>query len=402
MNDNKLRRLAKQDIKLRNLAKQVVGISKETEKKKTSPYDTIATVRRVEGNTVYVHIPGGVDETPVEKTINAHKGDSVSVRVSGGRAFLFGNASSPPTDDRVANIARSTATTAHEKAVIAEETAEVADTNATSARQTAEVADTNATSARQTAEAILIYDHGYIPDEENPDIKHFTAYLYRGGVDVKTEFDEEQFTWYLKTEDGETYKGYGYTKDFDITECGYGAEVIGKFTTTDDSELLTSNNDTLTNNNNIPYSVRATGEHVRISDLSVLTSIYPTDKLLVSGAEDEHLVTVSSLQDYFDQHLDKQVLFNTTAGWNEQGMLVSKTNTLYIYTDYQVIDGDTIAGIKVGDGNAYLIDLPFTDKALMNHIADNTRHITNSEREFWNNKVRCYYAGTDQLIFTTN
>ena len=68
-------------------------------KPKTSAYDTIATVRRVEGNTAWVHIPGGLDETPVKMTVNAQAGDTVQVRVSGGSAFIVGNATAPPTDD---------------------------------------------------------------------------------------------------------------------------------------------------------------------------------------------------------------------------------------------------------------------------------------------------------------
>lgn len=70
--------------------------------RKTSAYDTQATIRRIEGNTAWVHIPGGVDETPVQMTINAKEGDQVQVRVSGGRAFLVGNATAPPTDDSYA------------------------------------------------------------------------------------------------------------------------------------------------------------------------------------------------------------------------------------------------------------------------------------------------------------
>ena len=70
--------------------------------RKTSAYDTQATIRRIEGNTAWVHIPGGVDETPVQMTINAKEGDTVQVRVSGGRAFLVGNATAPPTDDSYA------------------------------------------------------------------------------------------------------------------------------------------------------------------------------------------------------------------------------------------------------------------------------------------------------------
>lgn len=67
--------------------------------KSTQPYDTRAEVVRVSGSTAYVHIPGGVAETPVTMTIACKKGDTVQVRVSGGRAWIAGNETAPPTDD---------------------------------------------------------------------------------------------------------------------------------------------------------------------------------------------------------------------------------------------------------------------------------------------------------------
>ncbi len=75
-------------------------------KKGTSPYDTTATVVRVEGSTAWVHIPGGVDETPVAMSINAKPGDTVRVRVAGGQAWTVGNDSAPPTDDTAATLAQ--------------------------------------------------------------------------------------------------------------------------------------------------------------------------------------------------------------------------------------------------------------------------------------------------------
>ena len=95
-----------------------------TTKKGTSPYDTQATVRRVDGTTLWVHIPGGVDETPVQKTVNAKPGDTVQVRVGGGRAWLVGNAIAPPTDDTTALIANETADVAMKRAKKAQETAD--------------------------------------------------------------------------------------------------------------------------------------------------------------------------------------------------------------------------------------------------------------------------------------
>ena len=92
-------------------------------KQTTTGYDTTAVVKRIEGGTAWVHIPGGVDETPVKLTIDAHAGDTVQVRVSGGSAWLVGNASAPPTDDRKAIEAREAADQAAIQALIAKQEA---------------------------------------------------------------------------------------------------------------------------------------------------------------------------------------------------------------------------------------------------------------------------------------
>ena len=89
------------------------------------PYDTTAEVVRVEDGVAWVHIDGGVEETPAELTINAVKGDMVKVRLVGGQAYLIGNGTAPPTDDRVANNALGAAKVANTRAVTAEEVANV-------------------------------------------------------------------------------------------------------------------------------------------------------------------------------------------------------------------------------------------------------------------------------------
>lgn len=88
-----------------SIVRAMVDAIRNADKSKTSPYDTQATVRRVENGVAWVHIPGGVDETPVKLTIAAAPGDVVQVRVAGGRAFLVGNATAPPTDDTTAKRA---------------------------------------------------------------------------------------------------------------------------------------------------------------------------------------------------------------------------------------------------------------------------------------------------------
>ena len=278
-------------------------------------------------------------------------------------------------------------------------------------------AQDTADSAKEIANNTLIYDHTYEytnrDEHGNPIEATFTAYLYRGGEDIKYEVDAEgnpkypptAFTWYLKTEDMEQSLGFGYMMVVDMTECGYGAEVIGKFTTADDNVLLTRAGAELRSVDDAPQTVRVSSESegsVRINDLAVATTLYDTDKLLVVGLEDEHLISLDGVEAYLNTHLDKQIFFDTTSGWSFQTSLVSKPNTFYVYTDYQTdSQGNNIAGIKVGDGNAYVVDLPFTDTVMMEHMHNSTIHITGAEREFWNNKVRCYYAGDEQVVFTT-
>lgn len=121
-----------------SVSKDLVDIIKGSDDKGTKAYDTPATVTRVDGSTVWVHIPGGVDETPVKKTINAKQGDTVQVRVSGGSAWLNGNASAPPTDDTQANVAVEYALVAGNAAESAVKSASIASEAAADAKATAD------------------------------------------------------------------------------------------------------------------------------------------------------------------------------------------------------------------------------------------------------------------------
>lgn len=107
---------------------------------KKKGYDTQAEVTRLDGDTVWVKIAGGDDETPVSRTNNANIGDSVLVRISGGRAWLLGNQTSPATDDTVANEANHQAYEALGMAASAGQSAELAKTAADVAIQSAEQA----------------------------------------------------------------------------------------------------------------------------------------------------------------------------------------------------------------------------------------------------------------------
>lgn len=92
---------------MNEFVKEIASAMKES---KTKAYDTVAKVLRVDEKTAYVHIDGGADETPAQMTINCKTGDTVKIRVSGGKAWLTGNITAPPTDDSVAIKANKTAT----------------------------------------------------------------------------------------------------------------------------------------------------------------------------------------------------------------------------------------------------------------------------------------------------
>ena len=138
--------------KIDEAVKEIVQALGEKENRKTSAYDTLATVLRVEGNTAWVHIDGGVDETPVSKTIACRKGDSVRVRVSNGTAFIVGNQTAPPTDDAEALVAKAVAKVADQNATEAKTTADGAQATANAVSGIANTALSRAQEAKQIAD----------------------------------------------------------------------------------------------------------------------------------------------------------------------------------------------------------------------------------------------------------
>lgn len=159
-------------------------------------------------------------------------------------------------------------------------------------------AQETASTAKEIAENTLIYDHSY---ELNADktVASFTAFLYRGGQDVKTEFKASQFLWWYKTESVEEYLGSGYTIDIDISDMGYGAHIIGRFVQTEEQALLSVDygsmkavgGETLT----VMTDANPNGESIRVRDLSKTTILALTDSVMVVTPEEEKLATVEAL-----------------------------------------------------------------------------------------------------------
>lgn len=138
-------------MSMNQVASDLYKALSESDDRKVKPYDTKAEVLRTEDNTVWVKIPGGVDETPVQKTNNANAGDQVMVRISGGRAWLLGNETSPATDDTQANAATQLAEGAGNLAKTAADSASEAQQNAQAAYNYADQAKKDAHDANESA-----------------------------------------------------------------------------------------------------------------------------------------------------------------------------------------------------------------------------------------------------------
>ena len=198
-------------------------------KTRTSAYDTPATVRRVENGVAYVHIDGGVDETPVNLTIDAKPGDTVMVRVSGGSAWIMGNGSSPPTDDTRANRAMKKAEDVEEAVVevvrSVESVSEVAD-------DAKEIAEAGREIAEATDQYFWVDASGThvatAPKESDPSgtngfnaLWNALGMLLRNGTNILAQFGQHAVAFY----DGDGNDGENIVASFgkDGGQVGYSS-----------------------------------------------------------------------------------------------------------------------------------------------------------------------------------
>lgn len=85
----------------------------------------------------------------------------------------------------------------------------------------------------------------------------------------------------------------------------------------------------------------------------------------------------------------------TTAYWDENRQYIPFSGQIIVYTDHKVVDGINYPAIKIGDGNAYVIDLPFVDGYLEGSS------VTQAEKDFWNSKISVYAIDPQQLLIFT-
>lgn len=103
---------------------------------------------------------------------------------------------------------------------------------------------------------------------------------------------------------------------------------------------------------------------------------------------------------------NSNLMMATTAQWAARNSYVAPEGTVIVYTDHETYTNNnttiTVPGIKISDGLAYVTDLPFIDDAvvhdLTDHLTDTVRHITSTERTFWNNKLNYDLSGETLIL----
>ena len=129
------------------------------------------------------------------------------------------------------------------------------------------------------------------------------------------------------------------------------------------------------------------GENIGESFAKLNELIEHVDSLEMTGVRGCELATVAFSGSYEDLN-NKPFVANTTAYWEAHPTIVSKLDTIYVYTDF---DKDTnnndIPGVKFGDGATYVDSLPF--------IAGT---VTQTMIQSWNDKVGVRLNAEDNTI----
>lgn len=109
-----------------------------------------------------------------------------------------------------------------------------------------------------------------------------------------------------------------------------------------------------------------------------------------------------------------QTRCGTTSQWNAMVGFVPLKGEQIVYLDYKPnpdSPGTFIPGVKIGDGDAFLVDLPFiyditnleqqvTDlqNGLTDHINHVSMHVSTNDRTTWNSKVTTSYTESDEEL----
>jgi hypothetical protein len=246
---------------------------------------------------------------------------------------------------------------------------------------------------------IKLYDGDVVTITTRPGVEW---YIHKGWYE---HAGVSSFGWYLIDKDHNTLP----VETIDLTLCSLvtklaagsiyndGAETYYSSLYTDyDADMLNRgfvSVDTIIQIDNLDRSKLTNGKIVRVNDYGGTSAYFAWNTTTDQWDEID-----------FGSSGDKEIYYGTTEYWNQQPQLLATKGKVYVYSDHiKNTQGQNIPGVKVGDGTSYLIDMPFTDSEYAEHILNSIVHITQEDRDAWNNKVRCYIEpkNSQHLIFTT-
>ena len=117
---------------------------------------------------------------------------------------------------------------------------------------------------------------------------------------------------------------------------------------------------------------------------------------------------ISGLSYFYEKINSKfaSIRVDTTNHWNSSLTFVPENGEIIVFSDYgeKEANGETInvPNFKIGDGHAYCVDLPFVNddirSALSAHINNQSIHVTQEEKAYWNNKLDCEVSGEKLVL----
>ena len=365
-----------------DLGREFLNTIKKSDERKTQPFDSVGTVTRVKDGVAYVHFAGGVDETPVKLTINAQAGDEVQVRVADGRAWLVGNATSPPTDDaqarRAINLgkqANDAAVKATKDAMVAHEAAESATRDAKTAKDLAESvegiaeqAQESATSAQESANSAqasadqAFRQVGFVEDI----VGVLQLVAEHGNYQPADENEVQPNKWYFTKQPNGSYQVVNNpTSVFHLTED----------TAIDVGKIYYTRTGTGTEEDPYIYTV------VDDPDVSEIGTYY--EKYYVLTGIDE------SIQNYVSSHL---VL-------TQNGLSLQADNNPYRLDitpmGIQILNGDGLAVAEYGETGVIGLKSGF-------HVVIGENEVGVSEIGFYNGQTKLAYMNGSELYVTNS
>lgn len=248
---------------------------------------------------------------------------------------------------------------------------------------------------------IRLYEGDFVTIKNRSDIKwivHYGWYIYQ---------NVKQQDWYFSaTTTGEILPvSYVDLTLVSLTTSATRGSIYHDGTNTEYSPIFTEDDaevlnrsfisvDTITQRDNLDRNKLTNGRLVRVNDYGGSAKYYAWNE------QNKHWDEVS-----WGSGGDKEIFYGTTEYWNAQPQLISIKGGMYVYSDHSTDDtGKDIAGVKIGDGTSYLIDMPFLDEQYAQHLLDTKLHVSQEDRDKWDNKVRCYIdpQNTQHIIFTTD